>query len=124
MGLHGDGVQYTTSMRAGGAKSIIVVSFNYIAGPPRIRGRRFMYCVLRKAAMCDCGCEGWHTLQDVMAVFAWSFQHLARAPILPTSAEGCVAVVNVIVVCVRPTESRVPLTQRRQGNGDHARPKT
>ena len=82
MGFHGDGVQYTTSMRAGGAKSIFVLSFNYLAGSARQRARRYMICALRKSACCDCGCESWHTLEAVFEVIAWSFKHLCsgRAP--------------------------------------------
>ena len=51
LGLHGDGVQYTTTMRAGGAKSVVAVSFNLLAGTAAMRKKRFMVCVLAKERM-------------------------------------------------------------------------
>ena len=76
VGLHGDGVQYTTTMRAGGAKSIVAISFNVLAGSLDFKKKRFMISVISKESLCDCGCEGFHTLQDIFAVVAWSFQHM------------------------------------------------
>ena len=82
-GMHCDGVQYTTSMRAGGAKSIYVGSFNIVSGrTPAIRGKRHLFFVLSKRKLCDCGCSGFHTFQAIFAVFAWSLHQLmlGRAP--------------------------------------------
>ena len=78
IGLHGDAVQYTSTMRAGGAKSILGVSYNYIIGPKHQRARRFLICCVQKSKMCDCGCEGWHALDEILKVFAWSMPCLAR----------------------------------------------
>ena len=77
IGLHGDGVQYQSSMRAGEGKTIYAISYNYLHGSPKQRGRRFLLTTLRKAAMCDCGCEGFHTLDAFFKVVAWSMQGLA-----------------------------------------------
>ena len=76
IGTHGDGVQYTTSMRVGGAKSVYVVTWNFLEGAQAQRSRRFVFCVLQKAECCQCGCEGFHTFQGVFAVFAWSMSLL------------------------------------------------
>ena len=76
LGMHGDGVQYTTSIRAGGAKSVYVASYNYLAGSSAARARRYVFSVLRKDGCCQRGCEGWHTLQKVFDVFAWSMGRL------------------------------------------------
>ena len=76
LGLHGDGAQYTPSTRAGSGKSVYAVSYNYLAGDNRQRARRFLIAVLRKADCCDCGCSGWHTLQALFEVIAWSMQRL------------------------------------------------
>ena len=79
LGFHCDGVQYTSSMRAGGAKSIVVGSMNVIsAASPSLRHRRHPLFVLRKTRLCDCGCQGFHTLQELMDVLAWSMGCLAR----------------------------------------------
>jgi hypothetical protein len=78
LGLHCDGVQYTSTMRAGGAKSILVGSLNVIsAASAELRYKRQPLFVLRKKRLCQCGCQGFHTIQQIMEVVAWSFGHLA-----------------------------------------------
>ena len=84
LGLHGDGVQYTSTMRAGGAKSIYALSYNYLAGNDVQRAKRLLVSTLRKADCCDCGCAGWHTFQALYEVIAWSMQHL-RSGVAPAA---------------------------------------
>ena len=48
LGLHCDGVQYTSSTRAGGARSILVGSMNIISSDDTIRHKRQPVFVLRK----------------------------------------------------------------------------
>ena len=70
VGLHADGVQYTSSMRAGGAKAVFVASVNIISGQDLAsRGKRHFLSALSKRRLCDCGCRGFHTLQAVGGVF-------------------------------------------------------
>lgn len=75
LGLHADGVQYTSTVRAGGARSIIVGSFNAISAQSLAdRQRRHTLFVLRKARLCQCGCQGYHTLQAIFKVVGWSLR--------------------------------------------------
>ena len=71
IGVFGDGMQYTSSMRAGGAKSVICQTINFLGGQVKKRSRRYTTCVITKDSLCDCGCEGFHTIQDVNSVFSW-----------------------------------------------------
>lgn len=83
LGMHVDGVQYTSSMRAGGSKSIYVGSFNVITGQtPGTRAKRHLFFALSKDKLCCCGCSGYHTFQQIFSVFAWSMHHsmLGRSP--------------------------------------------
>ena len=75
LGMHMDGVQYTASMRAGEAKSILVASFNVVSaqGPDNKRIRQPLF-VIRKSRLCACGCSGYHTIQILMDVLAWSMR--------------------------------------------------
>ena len=76
IGMHGDGVSYTTQQRAGGVRSVIVICMNTLGGSPAQRKRRLMVSMLAKDSLCDCGCSGFHTLQDFFGVWSWSLQHL------------------------------------------------
>ena len=77
LGMHCNGVQYTTSMRAGGAKSIYVASFNIVsANTAALRGKRHLFFVLSKRRLCDCGCSGFHSFKVMFQVFAWSMHDL------------------------------------------------
>jgi hypothetical protein len=77
VGLHCDGASYTSSLRPGLQKSIYVCSCNIVSGrTAAIREDRLPLFTLPKAYMCDCGCSGFHTLQPVMDVLAWSFRCL------------------------------------------------
>ena len=76
IGMHADGVRYSADIRAGSARNLYVMSWNFLAGSPEQRARRFLFCVLAKHFLCDCGCEGFHTFQAVFAVFAWSMSLL------------------------------------------------
>ena len=85
LGFHCDGVQYTSSMRAGGAKSVVIASLNVVsAAEERNRQRRFPLFVLRKARLCNCGCGGYCTYQLISQVISWSCRCLleGEAPLL------------------------------------------
>ena len=63
-GIHYDGIQYTSTMRAVGAKSIQVASLNVVtARAERVRQIRAPLFILRKGRFCPCCCQGFHTLQ-------------------------------------------------------------
>ena len=75
IGLHCDGVQYTSTMRAGGGRSIIVCSFNMVTGrTAAVRHRRHILFTLRKSRLCDCGCQGYHSMQAIFEVIGWSMR--------------------------------------------------
>jgi hypothetical protein len=76
LGLHCDGVQYTSSVRAGGARSVVVGSMNVISAGNAVRHLRKPLFVLRKTRLCERGCQGFHTIQEIMDVVAWSMQCL------------------------------------------------
>lgn len=66
LGLHADGIQYTSTMRAGGARSMVVMSFNIISAKDHSdRSQRFLLAVIGKDRLCACGCSGFHTFQGV-----------------------------------------------------------
>ena len=59
LGIHADGVSYTTSNRTGQGRSVAVGSWNVIsAASDRDRGKRYLYFAIGKSSMCNCGCEG------------------------------------------------------------------
>ena len=69
LGLHCDCVVYTTGLRAGESRSVIVSSLNVVSGQSKaICGERHLLFVLGKGRLCDCGCGGFHTI----SVLAWS----------------------------------------------------
>jgi hypothetical protein len=73
LGMHADGVQYNKAIRAGQGRSIYVASMNVVsATSAECRALRQPLWVLRKDRMCDCGCSGYCTIQELMAVVAWS----------------------------------------------------
>ena len=75
VGLHSDGVQYTSTNRAGGAKSVEVMSMNILSAKLEAnRQHRIPLTILRKARMCGCGCGGFDTLQIIFEVISWSFR--------------------------------------------------
>jgi len=79
MGLHCDGVQYNASVRAGAAKSLLVAAVNMVSAPSvRNRHKRQPLFLLRKDRLCRCGCQGFHTMQELMDVVAWSMRCLAQ----------------------------------------------
>ena len=85
VGLHADGVSYTSTIRAGsGAKSVLVASFNFVSAPAAVhRGRGCLYFVLSKGLCCDCGCEGFHTWNPLFQILSWSMAAL-KSGIVPT----------------------------------------
>ena len=67
VGLHADGVSYTTTVRAGNAKSVLVAAWNFISAPEDAhRGMRVLYFALNKASCCNCGCEGCLLIMGVL----------------------------------------------------------
>ena len=83
LGLHADGVTYTTGLRAGGTRSCIVGSVNVVSGQDKaIRGQRHLLFILGKKKLCDCGCAGFHSFNAIFAVLAWSMEILrdGRSP--------------------------------------------
>ena len=83
-GIHGDGVTYTSSNRAGGQRSVAVVSMNIISSTDlAVRNQRHILFVVSKSKFCDC-CMGFHTYQKLMDVIAWSFRclSLGKSPAL------------------------------------------
>ena len=78
-GFHADGVQYTSSIRAGGGRSILVGSINVISAATReLKHMRQPLFVLRKTRLCQCGCQGYDTLQEILEVLSWSLGCLAK----------------------------------------------
>jgi hypothetical protein len=73
LGMHADGVQYNRAIRAGQGRNIYVASMNVVsATTAEGRALRQPLWVLRKDRMCDCGCSGYCTIQELMTVIAWS----------------------------------------------------
>ena len=59
IGLHADGVSYTTSQRVGHNKACLVASWNMVSAEQDThRGLRHMFFTINNATCCDCGCEG------------------------------------------------------------------
>ena len=76
VGLHYDGVQYTSTMRAGGAKSVQVCSLNVISTTnTENKATRVPLFVLKKARFHKAS-GGYETLQEIFDVVAWSFRCL------------------------------------------------
>lgn len=77
LGMHADGVSFTSSSRAGSAKSVLVCSWNIPSAPSVAqRSRRHLFFVTAKSLACACGCEGYHTFDPLLRVFAWSMRCL------------------------------------------------
>ena len=77
IGLHCDGVTYTSGIRAGGSRSAVVGSINVVSGRSKaIRGQRHLFFVLGKKKLCDCGCGGFHSFNAIFEVLAWSMRCL------------------------------------------------
>jgi hypothetical protein len=75
-GLHCDGVTYTSQTGAGQQKSVLVASLNVLSGIEKTRQLRFPLFVLQKTRLCKCGCGGFHTMEKLFIVMAWSFRML------------------------------------------------
>ena len=77
LGVHYDGVQYNATHRAGAGKSVQVISMNVLsASTEGDRQHRLPLAVLRKSRFCGCGCGGFHTMQLIFEVVAWSMRAL------------------------------------------------
>ncbi len=56
-----------------------MASFNVISSQSvRLRNERQPIFLIRKSLLCECGCQGYHTLQAIFNVVAWSFKCLKR----------------------------------------------
>jgi len=89
VGIHCDGVPYTTTVRAGCSKSIFVCSLNVFSGQsPAVLRRRQPLFTIQKSRLCGCGCSGHHTIQELFAVIAWSLQHLAKGTVPECRHDG------------------------------------
>ena len=75
IGLHCDGASYSSDLRPGQSKSVYAASWNFLVVHSG-RSRRFLFCVVPKRWLCNCGCQGWHTFQELFRVFAWSMSIL------------------------------------------------
>jgi len=85
IGLHYDGVQYTSTNRAGGAKSVKVASMNIMSARDSTKKAvRIPLFVAKKARFCKCGCGGFDTVQEIFDVVAWSFRCL-RDGVMPNA---------------------------------------
>jgi hypothetical protein len=79
LGLHADGVSYSSSIRAGNDKKVIVCSINCIsARDDGLRLKRQPCFVLQSSRLCGCGCSGFHTYQRIFDAVSWSFRCLAE----------------------------------------------
>jgi hypothetical protein len=78
LGIHCDGVSYSSSVRAGASRTVLAASMNVVSATEDVRRRRQPLFVLRKARLCGCGCQGFHTIQEIMGVIAWSMQCLVQ----------------------------------------------
>lgn len=75
IGLHADGVAYTSSVRAGGQRSIIVGSWNVLSAQDAgDRHQRHVLFILQKDRLCSCGCQGYHSIQAIFSVVSWSLR--------------------------------------------------
>ncbi len=60
IGMHADGVSYSSTSRVGSSKSVLVASWNMIGSEIETnRARRFLFFGVPKASCCQCGCEGF-----------------------------------------------------------------
>ena len=77
IGLHADGVSYNATHGVGQSKSAAVSAWNFCSAPADAdRGSRHLFFAVSKALLCDCGCEGFHTIDALNAIFAWSMMWL------------------------------------------------
>jgi hypothetical protein len=59
IGVHADGVSYSSSVRVGAVRGVHVGSWNIISAEAAThRGQRHLSYAIAKRSMCDCGCEG------------------------------------------------------------------
>ena len=118
LGFHCDGVQYTSSMRAGGAKSTVVGSMNVISpAASNLRHQRHPLFALREARLCECGCQGFHTLQEIMDVLAWSMGCLATGQTPSCRHDGSPWTADDLLARV-PSLQPVPQAALLQVRGD------
>ena len=74
LGLRADGVQYTQGVRVGAGKSMFAIDWNVLSGSEKTRSKRYLFATLSYSSLCDCGCQGYHSIQDLFDVFAWDLR--------------------------------------------------
>jgi len=90
IGLHADGVSYSSTQRVGQTKSAAVSAWNFVsAAADKYRGKRFLFFALSKSLLCDCGCEGFHTIDVLNGIFAWSMNAMASGVAPVRRHDGC-----------------------------------
>ena len=118
IGLHTDGVSYSSSVRAGACKGVLVASWNVVsASRPSHRGQRCLFFALSKSLCCGCGCEGFHTWNPLFKIFAWSMNVLkiGRAPTSRHAGKPfCAGIANQTARCALSQGSSVD-GERRLG---------
>jgi hypothetical protein len=83
-GIHADAVSWSTNIRAGIDRKVIVCSWNVVTGAGEsVRLKRQPCFVLRSGRLCGCGCGGFCTYQVIFEVISWSFECL-RNGLSPT----------------------------------------
>jgi hypothetical protein len=78
LGFHSDAVVYTSTVRAGGMKSVVVGNMNAVSAQTDATRsiRETLFCI-SKERLCKCGnCGGFCTFQAITDVLAWSFRCL------------------------------------------------
>ncbi len=81
--VHGDAAS------SGKRRSLVVLSWQMMAKPEQ----RYLFSAIHKANMCECGCQGRHTLDQLLEIFSWSMgvliggAHPGRGP-KTVDAEG------------------------------------
>ena len=79
LGLHADGVPHQKG------KSIDVFHWNFLGQPG---SQRILSTVVASAFVCQCGCQGRHTLDAVMSVLCWSFRAIIMGTYPTTRHDG------------------------------------
>jgi hypothetical protein len=67
IGFHGDGVPHQKN------RTVEVFSWNFAAQP---FWERFLFTCIEKWYLCNCGCNGAHTINAIMRIFVWSLEVL------------------------------------------------
>jgi hypothetical protein len=84
-GMHADAVTWSTNIRAGIDRKVVICSWNVISSrDDAVKLKRQPCFVLMNSRLCECGCSGYCTYQKIFDVVSWSFQCL-RDGVTPTT---------------------------------------